>query len=228
MFITVLLVVILVVFGARTYINKVYFYRDPVRTAKDSTAITSPADGKVVYIKKIAEGKVVSEKLGEQIHIKEITKADFGDLDGWLIGIYMTPLDVHFNYAPIEGTVKKMVKTQAKVNLPMVDIWEYIKVTYLRKAIDVFSAKYRLVNERLTVFIEGKDVSVAMVEIADKFVNKITTFVEDGQPLELGQKISFIERGSQVDLIIFSPETDFLVKVGDQVYGGETPVARIK
>lgn len=137
----------------------------------------------------------------------------------------MTPLDVHFNYAPIEGKITKMVKTQAKTNLPMVDLWEYVNVTYFRRAIDVFSAKYRLINERLTFLIEGSDISVATVEIADKFVNKITAYVNEGDNLELGQKTSFIERGSQVDLIIFSNDIKINVKVGDQTYGGQTPIA---
>lgn len=220
-------VIAVLVLGVRTYINKVYFFRDPVRSPKDVSAITAPCDGQVVYIKKVKDGKVVSEKLEEQINISEITKEDFGKDDGWLIGIYMTPLDVHFNYAPIDGTVTRMVKTQAKTNLPMVDLWEYIQVTYLRRVVDIFSAKYRLVNERLTLFIEGDQMNIAQVEIADKFVNKITTYVEPSENVKMGQKLSFIERGSQVDLVIFRSDIEFLVDIDDQVYGGETPIAKI-
>lgn len=223
-----IVVIAVLVLGVRTYINKIYFFRDPVRAPKDVSAITAPCDGQVVYIKRVKDGKVVSEKLEEQINISEITKEDFGKEDGWLIGIYMTPLDVHFNYAPIDGTVTRMIKTQAKVNLPMVDLWEYIQVTYLRRVVDIFSAKYRLVNERLTLFIEGDEMNIAMVEIADKFVNKITTYIEPNEDVKMGQKLSFIERGSQVDLVIFRSDIEFLVKVDEQVYGGETPIARIK
>lgn len=223
----IVLGILLVVLGIRTYINKVYFYRDPPRKPDDISAVTAPCDGKVVYIEKIKNGKVVSRKLGEPVPVSEITKADFGNTDGWLIGIYMTPLDVHFNYAPVSGTITDIVRTKAKVNLPMVDIWEYIQLTYLRKAVDVFSAKYRLNNERMTLFIEGDQLSVAMVEIADKFVNKITAFVEKGTKVNMGDKVSFIERGSQVDLVLFTPEIEFLVKVGDQVYGGKTPIAKV-
>jgi phosphatidylserine decarboxylase len=38
-------------------------------------------------------------------------------------------------------------------------------------------------------------VRVALVEIADKFVNKITTYVQEGQSVKPAQKLSFIERG---------------------------------
>ena len=50
--------------------------------------------------------------------------------------------------------------------------------------------------------------------------------VKVGETIRPGQKISFIERGSQVDLFIFG-EVDFLVGVGDQVYGAQTPIARL-
>ena len=84
---------------------------------------------------------------------------------GWLIGNYMSPLDVHFNYAPLQGRISGIVHNGAKLNLPMVDLWEYFELTYLRRAVDLFAKRYALENERQTVFIEGR-VKVAMVEIA--------------------------------------------------------------
>jgi len=137
----------------------------------------------------------------------------------------MSPLDIHFNYAPITARVEEMVHTQAKVNLPMVDLWEYIRLTYFRRTVDLFSHRYRLINERLTVFLDGEGIKIAVVEIADKFVNKINNFIKPGQVVDRGQKISFIERGSQVDLVIFSEELEFTVRVGQQVYGARTVVA---
>jgi phosphatidylserine decarboxylase len=213
------------------FLQRVWFYRDPVRiTPQDDDLITSPCDGQVVYVRRVENGEIVSEKLGEKIKVSEITHAEWPEGEtpgaGWLIGIYMSPLDVHFNYAPMNGTIGGIVHNGAKLNLPMVDLWEYIQLTYLRRAVDLFAKRYALENERQTVFIENARVKVAMVEIADKFVNKISTYVNIGDLLRPGQKISFIERGSQVDLFIFG-EVDFLVGVGDQVYGAQTPIARL-
>jgi phosphatidylserine decarboxylase len=213
------------------FLQRVWFYRDPVRiTPQDDDLITSPCDGQVVYVRRVENGEIVSEKLGEKIKVSEITHAEWPEGEtpgaGWLIGIYMSPLDVHFNYAPMKGTIGGIVHNGAKLNLPMVDLWEYIQLTYLRRAVDLFAKRYALENERQTVFIENARVKVAMVEIADKFVNKISTYVNIGDLLRPGQKISFIERGSQVDLFIFG-EVDFLVGVGDQVYGAQTPIARL-
>ncbi len=95
---------------------------------------------------------------------------------------------------------------------------------------DLFAKRYALENERQTVFLEGQlggqPLKVAMVEIADKFVNKISTYVKVGERVRPGQKVSFIERGSQVDLFLFAEDVEFLVGVGDQVYGALTPIAQ--
>jgi phosphatidylserine decarboxylase len=109
----------------------------------------------------------------------------------------------------------------------MVDLWEYVSMAWLRRAVDLLGKRYHLENERQTVFIENERVRVAMVEIADKFVNKITTYVQEGQCVRPAQKVSFIERGSQVDLLIFSRDVEILTHTGAQVYGGQTPVARL-
>ncbi|MGE5484347.1 MAG: phosphatidylserine decarboxylase [Ignavibacteriales bacterium] len=225
-----LLGIVVAVLGVRLFLWKVWFYRDPVRRpAVRPGDILSPADGRVVYIKPFRGGKVVCEKLGEEIPVSEIGKGD-GDYsgDGWIMGIYMCPRDVHFNYAPVSGRVTRVIPTHAAVNLPMVDLWEYIRMTYLRKAIDLFAHRYRLVNERNTVFLEGGPGGcprIVLVEIADKFVNKIRCFVKPGDPVAAGEKISFIERGSQVDLVIYDERVRFAVKPGDHVTGALTVVA---
>lgn len=216
--------------AAVVFLQRIWFFRDPVRlTPSEDDLLISPCDGQVVYIRRVKNGEIVSDKLGQRIKVSEITHAEWPEGstpgEGWLIGIYMSPLDVHFNYAPLSGKITGIVHNQAKLNLPMVDLWEYIQLTYLRRAVDLFGKRYALENERQTVFIEGR-VKVAMVEIADKFVNKISTYVREGDALRAGQKVSFIERGSQVDLFIFG-DVDFLVAVGDQVYGAQTPIARI-
>lgn len=210
------------------YLRKVWFYRDPLRQPEATgRVIVSPCDGKVVYLRRIEKGEVKSEKKGEVIRVREITKADFDNSEsGWLIGIYMSPLDVHYNYAPIEGKVEKIVYYPSKTNLPMVDLWEYLNLTYLRRAVNLFSHRFHLENERNTIFINREgEIRVATVEIADKFVSKINCFVKEGDFLKLGQKISFIDRGSQVDLVIFKEDLHWRVKFGDQVYGGKTVLA---
>ncbi len=139
----------------------------------------------------------------------------------------MSPLDVHFNYCPYPAIVDSIFRKTAKVNYPMLDLWEYIRVVWLRKMVDMFARKYHLENERNTIFLDGSGVRMAVVLIADKFVAKIQCFVEEGQPLAYSQKLGFISRGSQVDLLIFSNNIEFEVGVNEQVYGGKTVIAHI-
>lgn len=205
----------------------VWFYRDPKRVP-DATGnvLISPADGQVVYIKPFTDGGVYSEKLGHRINLPEI--ADFPEVakrNGWIIGMYMSPFDVHYNYVPAPGVVKSVRYTKADANLPMVDLNEYIRIAFLRRPFDNFAAKFHLENERNTVLVEGDEFSYAVVEIADKYVNKIDCFVKEGEAVKTGDKVGFIKRGSQVDLIVFSEDVSWDVQFGQQVYGGKTVLA---
>lgn len=217
------------------YLRKVWFFRDPVRTApRIPGAILSAADGIVIYVRPYQGRSLLSEKLGRPIDVGEITGSDLPIAErGWLVGVYMSPLDVHFNYAPTDAVIENIVHTPAAVNLPMVDLWEYIKLTYLRRAVDLFAAKYRLVNERNTIFFRTsmpgteREFRYAAVEIADKFVNKIDCFVKPGETVRAGQKLSFISRGSQVDLVLPRKGVTVEVKPGQRVTGGISVIARV-
>lgn len=208
------------------YLRKIWFYRDPERTPDlRERAIISPGDGQIMYIKPISGGNVISKKLGLEIPLTELTKTPFPIEEGWLIGIYMSPFDVHYNYSPVDGKLEKMVHTQTTANLPMLDLWEYINVAVLRRTMDLFGRRYQLENERNALFIKGDDVDTVVIQIADKFVNKIAPFVREGERLTTAQKVGFIERGSQVDLVILSKDIEFKVDIGQQVYGAQTVIA---
>ena len=211
------------------FLRRVWFYRDPERRAEreGEGLILAPADGRVVYVKKVEAGELYAEKLGEKIPLPEITGCEYESKDGWAIGIYMSPLDVHFNYCPLPGVVENIHRVSARVNLPMLDLWEYIRVVWLRGMVDMFARKYHLENERNTIFMDCGGIKLAIVLIADKFVAKIKCFVEPGQKIGYSHKVGFIERGSQVDLVIFAENVEFEVGVNQQVYGGKTVIGRI-
>lgn len=215
--------------GTLFFLRKIWFYRDPDRKANCSDfQIIAPADGRVVYIKKFENGQIAAEKLGESIPLEEIAGTSTSKASGWAIGIYMSPLDVHFNYCPYPGTVESIYRKSATVNLPMLDLWEYIRVVWFRKMVCMFARRYHLENERNTIFLDCNGIKMAVVLIADKFVAKINCFVREGQKLDYSQKLGFIERGSQVDLLVFSDSVKFNVDINEQVYGGQTVIASIE
>lgn len=215
--------------AASQFLHRIWFYRDPVRRPDydEPGMIVAPASGRVVYVREFTDGAFYCEKLGEHIELPEITGCENPEKRGWAIGIYMSPLDVHFNYCPYPGRVERICRKTASLNLPMLDLWEYIRVVWLRKMVDMFARKYHLANERNTIFLDG-GVKMAVVLIADKFVAKIKCFVEQGQVLDYSQKLGFISRGSQVDLLIFADDVEFDVKVNQQTYGGKTIIGRLK
>jgi hypothetical protein len=49
----------------------------------------------------------------------------------------------------------------------------------------------------------------------------------EGQFIGRGQKVAFIERGSQTDLFIAREHISLCVRPGDQVYAGKTVVATL-
>lgn len=221
--------IVLVWLAALLFLRRVWFFRDPKRQPERTEigTLIAPADGRIVYIRKIEQGSLYSEKLGEKIELPEITGCDTNELNGWAIGIYMSPLDVHFNYCPYPSTVASIFRKSAKVNFPMLDVWEYVRVVWLRKMVDMFARKYHLENERNTIFLEAGALKMAVVLIADKFVAKIQCFVEQDQKLDYSEKLGFISRGSQVDLLIFSPNVAFEVCINQQVYGGQSVIGHL-
>jgi phosphatidylserine decarboxylase len=208
------------------WFRNVFFFRDPNRQAPaGSNIILSPADGRVMYVYPVKAGAIASNKKGKKINISELAKTEIRDVQGWLVGIYMSPFDVHYNRAPIDGEIKTLFYHRTGVNLPMVDLWEYMNFTLLRRAIDMFAAPFHLENERMTMQIRNEKMSCFLILIADQFVNKITRFFEESGPVKKGEKIAFIERGSQTDLFIPYEGVSFNIRPGQQVYAGETIIA---
>jgi len=211
------------------WFRNVFFFRDPERRIPHGdNLILSPADGRLMYLYPVKAGEVTSDKKGKKIRISELTKTEMKDAQGWLLGIYMTPFDVHYNRAPIDGEIRTLHYHRTGTNLPMVDLWEYVNFTLLRKAVDMFAAPFHLENERMTMQIQNGKMVCFLILIADRFVNKIIRFFQEGQQVRKGDKISFIERGSQTDLFIACERISFRVRPGEQVYAGKTIIAALE
>jgi phosphatidylserine decarboxylase len=229
-----LLVLVVLLLGGLWFMRTIWFHRDPdhSKTEQNDSVIRSPVYGRVAYIRKVEGGSVESTKLGERIPISDITKeewpADCPEGNGWLIGIAMTALDVHFQYAPVPGVMGSINHIEHGRNLPMFDLWEYIRITWLKRHVQLFAKRYVFDNERQTMWIQGKRVRLALILIADKFVSKISTFVKAGDTVPGGGKLSFIARGSQVDVLVCGhPDLRIEVAEGQIVRGPASVLARI-
>jgi phosphatidylserine decarboxylase len=184
------------------------FWRTPSRKVlANGDDLASPADGNIIYIKSIDAGEVpISIKNGLEAKISEITETDLLNQGGWLIGINMTPFDVHKNCAPITGRII---------------LNKHINGEFL--SLKEPTALVR--NERNTLVIEtetGKYFGI--VQTASKLVKRIDSYVKVGQEIERGDWFGMIRFGSQVDLIIPNSYT-INVSLGQQVYAKTTTIA---
>jgi len=201
-------IALIVILAATVGIYK--FYRDPQRVPpKDPSIIVSPADGRVLYVKKVVSGQVpYSIKGGNTYKLEELTNTSLLNDAYYTIGIMMTILDVHVNRTPIKGQVIALKHTPGQF-------------MSLRKE------QATVKNERLTTVIEQGNFKVAVVQIASRLVRRIQSYLEVGQGVELAQRLGMIKFGSQVDLVI--PRIKNLridVMPGDEVKAGVSVLAR--
>jgi phosphatidylserine decarboxylase len=159
-----------------------YFFRDPHRNVPGAeNIIVSAADGKVTRVDDLENGKLVS--------------------------VFLSPLDVHINRAPIAGKITKV---------------DYVK----GKKIPATSDQASLVNERNSITIEGEKLTVICTQIAGIVARRIVCWNKEGDELALGQKYGLIKFSSRTDLLM-PKEVRIRVSVGDRVVGGETVIASL-
>ena len=208
---TIVLIQILIIVVVSTTLLLWRFFRDPERIPPEGdNIILSPADGKIVYVKKIEKGQIpFSEKKEKTYSLEEFIQADVLPHGGTLIGIEMTYLDVHINRAPLSGRISML---------------KHIKGNFISLKKDEAVTQ----NERALMILDNHNIRLGIVLIASRLVRKIVSYVQEKQEVVKGMKIGMIRFGSQVDLIL--PEHSFInieVKKGDKVKAGLTILARI-
>jgi phosphatidylserine decarboxylase len=183
------------------------FYRIPNRKTNAKEAdIISPADGNVIYIKRIdADDIPFSIKNTEISKLSELANTDILKAPCWLIGINMTPFDVHKNAAPIGG---KLI----------------LNKHFNGKYLSLKEGNAEVENERNTIVIDNGQIQVGVVQIASKKVRRIETYFKEGDTLKRGAWFGMIKFGSQVDVII-PASYQIELNIKDQVYAGKTIIA---
>lgn len=174
------------------YAMAVNFFRCPIRIFngdKEGTVLAA-ADGKVVVIEEVEEN--------EYFHDRRL-----------MISIFMSITNVHANWFPVEGLVKKVVHHKGNFHK-----------AWLPKA--------STENERSTVVIEtpdGKDVLVR--QIAGAVARRIVTYAREDEDCYFDEHMGFIKFGSRVDVYL-PTDTEVLVKMGQRTVGNQTVIAKLK
>jgi len=165
-----------------------FFFRDPKRVPPaDDNLVVSPADGRVTRVKSINEDDEKSATL---------------------VSIFLSPLDVHINRAPIAGQITNVSYTRGK----------FLMATDERAS---------LVNEQNVLTIEGEKITVVCKQIAGILARRIVCWKQAGDRVTLGERFGLIKFSSRTDVLL--PESvEVLITEGQRVKGGTTIIGRIR
>ena len=164
-----------------------YFFRDPDRTSpQDPKLVLSPADGRV-----LVAGPA------------DPSAAPPGE---WRqISIFLSPMDVHVNRAPVSGRVMKV---------------DFRKGKYL----PAYHRDAAAANERSEVWVDHLGFTVVFRQIVGILARRVVCRVKPGAELKAGERFGIMKFGSRMD--VFLPtRAELRVSEGDKVVGGETIIA---
>ena len=176
---------------AAAWLMTLNFYRCPIRYFNGDTEhlVVAPADGKIVVVEDVEEH--------EYFHDKRL-----------MISIFMSPLNVHANWFPVDGKVKFVKHFNGN----------YHKA-WLPKASEE--------NEHADIMIttpEGEDVLVR--QIAGAVARRIVTYAKPEEECYIDEHMGFIKLGSRVD--VFLPLTaKACVTMNQPTTGDQTVIAKL-
>ena len=183
--------IVFTVLSSLVYLLIVNFYRCPIRKFEYDTTgvVVAPADGKIVVVEETSEE--------EYFHDRRL-----------MISIFMSPLNVHANWIPVDGRVK------------------YVR-HYDGNHSAAWLPKSSIENERSTIVIETPDGQEVLVrQVAGAMARRVVTYLEEGGEYEIDDHLGFIKLGSRVDVYLPLSATP-CVELGQRTTGNETIIARL-
>lgn len=173
------------------YLTVVNFFRCPIRifSGETTNTVVASADGKVVVIEEVEEN--------EYFHDRRI-----------MVSIFMSVTNVHANWFPVEGIVKKVEHHNGNFHK-----------AWLPKA--------STENERSTIVIrtpEGQDVLVR--QVAGAVARRIVTYAHADEECFIDEHLGFIKFGSRVDVYL-PTDSVILAQLGQKTVGNQTVIARL-
>ena len=141
--------------------------------------------------------------------IEEVDEHEYFHDRRLMISIFMSIVNVHANWYPVDGVVKHVDHHNGK----------FMKA-WLPKA--------STENERSMVVIETPEGHTVMArQIAGAIARRIVTYAEVGEDCYIDEHMGFIKFGSRVD--VYLPlGTEVCVKMGQATVGNETVIAKLK
>jgi len=154
-------------------------------------------------------GVIVSGADGWVRSVEHISEARYLKKNTVRVSTYLTPWDVHVNRVPLAGKVVGLNYTPGKHLLTR-------------------NPKSSEVNEHSTILIKGEDMTYMVRQIVGPLVRRVAYWLKDEQDVVIGERLGIMRFGSRLDIYLPADDVTTLVKSGDRVYAGLTPIAQIR
>jgi phosphatidylserine decarboxylase len=170
-----------------------WFFRDPKRTVpqealSNDTVVIAPADGKIVQIITLDEPRLIQGRAQR-------------------ISIFLSPLDVHVNRVPANGTI----------------VFSEYKPGKFLVAMDHRASEE---NEQTIIGLRNSAGSLIFKQMTGVLARRIVCEAKAGDVFKAGDKFGMMKFGSRMDIIV--PENaQILVQEGQRVVGGESLMCRL-
>jgi phosphatidylserine decarboxylase len=123
------------------------------------------------------------------------------------VSIFLSVLDIHVQRVPIDGKVLRVDHKPGRF-------------------LQAFKPEASDVNEYIAMLLETSYGRVLVKQIAGILARRCVNYAEVGETVRMGDRFGLIKFSSRVDLFL-PVQAEILVKEGEQVYAGLTPLARL-
>lgn len=167
-----------------------HFFRNPIRDVKiNNRHIIAPSDGKLVVLEEVFENEFLKE-------------------DCTQLSIFMSPLNVHKQWYPVNGEVIYSEDHDGK----------YLVAWHPKSSTE---------NERSTIVIKTEaNQKILFRQIAGAVARRICNYSSKGDKVDQNMEAGFIKFGSRIDVFI-PKESKIKVSLNDIIIGGETILAEM-
>jgi phosphatidylserine decarboxylase len=126
---------------------------------------------------------------------------------GTRISIFLAIWNVHVNRCPVAGTITRCDYRPGKFLAAMVE-------------------RASLENEQNVISLSTASGEIVFKQIAGLIARRVVCWMKPGDAVQRGQRIGLVRFGSRVDLWV-PRGSEVLVKLGDNVKGGSSVLARV-
>ena len=191
------------------YAYFLYFFRDPDRTPPgDPQAIVSAGEGHIASIVPLTAEAF--RELCRRSGLQPGALGAFEQRGVTRISVFLSPLNVHVNRAPIGGQSRFLGYFPGKHFF-----------TFHEKSSDA--------NQHNAILIENAQTRCLLFQIVGPVCRRVMYWPDHDQPVTVaqGERIGMMKFGSRLDLYFPATDIAVVVKPGDFVRAGETVIARL-